>query len=221
MMKKTLGSVFAVLMLGFPLQVQASSITILNAGFESPTTGSTATPVTSWTLLGGGGGGTWNIISYTLGYWTVPAPQGMQVAWLSDAPHPGTPATLSQVLGAVLTANTVYTLSGYVGHPIGFATIDGTPGGAPTIYTASLYAGTNLLASTSGTGPSGTFAPFSFVFNSAGSPFIGQALQIQLSSNQAQTSYDAISLTTPDGGMTVLLLGMGLASLGLIRRRMA
>ena len=63
-----------------------------------------------------------------------------------------------------------------------------------TVYTVSLLAGTNVLASTSGTGPEGSFATFSVTFNSNGSSFLGQSLEIVLLT-RAQTAFDAIALT--------------------------
>jgi hypothetical protein len=49
---------------------------------------------------------------------------------------------------------------------------------------------------------------------------VGQALQIRLSSNQAQTGFDKIALSVPDGGMTLTLLGGALVALGALRRKL-
>jgi hypothetical protein len=167
----------------------AGSISIVNAGFEDPaTTSFTDSGATGWTLSGTGGG-VWNINADPLGFWNVPAPEGNQVGWLSPGPVSGGPATYSQVLSSVLQADTTYTLTGEVGHPIGEGATNGT------VYTVSLLAGTNLLASTNGTGPEGSFASFSVAFNSDGSSFLGQSLEIVLSSSAAQTAFDAIALT--------------------------
>jgi len=222
-MNKILKAAFVAASIALPLQIQATSITILNAGFESPDTTSVTTPPTSWNVSGGGAG-VWDINAFPAGFWSVGAPEGTQIAFISSAPHPGTAAALSQVLGDSLLANTIYTLSGYVGHPIGFDTSDGTPGGLPTIYTASLYAGGNLLGSTSGTGPSGTFTTFNLNFDSTGSAFVGLALEVRLESNQAQTGFDAISLQAqgvPDGGLTIMLLGMSMTGLVWMRRKVS
>jgi len=217
-MNNILKMALALASISLPLQIQAIPITVLKAAFEAPAVGLTFTPPANWTVSGGGAG-VWNINASPLGYWTVPAPEGNQIGYVSSAPSPGTPATLSQVLSDSLAANTIYTLSGFVGHPIGYD--------SGTLYSSSLYAGGNLLSSMSTTGPDGTFAPFNLVYNSSGSAFIGQALEIRLESSQAQTGFDAISLnaesvsgggSVPDVGLTILLLGMSLTSLGWIRK---
>ena len=126
----------------------STPIAILNAGFEDPPTASFGGAINDWTILGDAGA--WNINAMPLGFWTVPAPEGNQVATLVGVGVPG-PGTLSQVVG-VLAADTIYTFSGMVGHPIGFS--------SGTIYTAQLLAGGNILATTSGTGPEGSFIGF-------------------------------------------------------------
>lgn len=201
------------------LTASAAPITILNPGFELDTTTSFTTgPITDWTTTSGTAG-VWNINSDPLGFWTAPAPQGSNIAYLSQAPRPGTPSAISQVLSATLQADTKYTLSGYVGDPIGFST--------GTLSTASLFAGATLLVTESIPAPSGTFTPFSLAFDSTGLPLlVGQTLEIQLSVNEPQTGFDAIALDAtsnsgtpvPEPG-TLLLLGGGLAALGLLRRK--
>jgi hypothetical protein len=57
-------------------------------------------------------------------------------------------------------------LTGQVGHPIGFGATTGT------LHSVELLAGTNVLASISGTGPEGSFTPFQVAFDSTGSPFV-------------------------------------------------
>lgn len=214
--------------LGLPLQVEAYSITVQNAGFESPATGTIAPGApTFWTEITGGGSGAWNINAFPFGFWTVPAPEGNQIAWLSDAPgpggHPGSPATLTQVLGDTLTLNTIYKLSGRVGHPIGYDTIDGSLGGAKTVYTVSLLANGFPIGSVAGNAPAGKFKSFlvtvdsTFLFALEGFP-----LEVRLESSWAQTGFDRIALnanSVPDGGLTALLFGMGMAGIGWMRRR--
>jgi hypothetical protein len=169
-----------------------ASIAIVNPGFESPSTATfNGLAPTGWVLSGVGSGGVWNINDAPLGSWTTTAPDGNQVAYLSGV-FPGTgPGTLSQVLTSTLQANEIYTLSGQVGHPINFGSTLGTQ------YTAELVAGGNVIASTSGTGPEGSFTPFSLMFDSTGSAFVGQSLEIRLSSDQPQTAFDAIVLDGP------------------------
>ena len=217
MIRKCLPYLAAAALLIWNCPTHAGSIPIVNAGFEDPiTSGFTSSGATGWTLSGTGGG-VWNINADPLGFWTVPAPEGNQIGWLSPAPAPGGPATYSQVLSSVLQADTTYTLTGEVGHPIGFGATNGT------VYTVSLLAGTNVLASISGTGPEGSFAPFTVTFDSHGSSFVGQSLEIELSSSKAQTGFDAISLTAQSSvpePSAIVLAGTGLAALvafGLIR----
>lgn len=188
------------------------SIAIVNPGFESPTTNTTLGGApTGWTLSGPGGAGVWDINTFPAGFWTgaSPAPEGDQVAYLSDAPAPGAPSTISQFLADTLQANTLYNLSGQVGHPIGF----GTTPVVDTVYTVELFAGANFLAATSGTGPEGSFIPFLVPFDSTGSAFVGQLLQIRLSSSQAQTAYDAIELAAngavPEPSSVAVWFGIG------------
>lgn len=203
----------------FAAPVGAVPVTILNPGFES-SPAVLLGQVTDWSPTGGGSS-VWNINAAPLGFWTVPAPQGSQIGVLSSAPHPGSPASFSQVLSASLTGNTIYNLSGYVGHPLGY---DSDGAGNPTVYAAALYAGGNFLASLSGTGPAGTFTTFNLLFDSTGSAFVGQSLEIRLSSNQAQTGFDAIALdasakaAVPDGGWSAALLLVGVTSLAALRR---
>jgi hypothetical protein len=176
-------------------QAQADPIPITNPGFEDPAVSTLNNgPITGWTITGNGAG-VWNINNSPLGFWTVPAPEGNQIAYVSGNLPPFSSASISQVLSATLQDGTVYTLTGQVGHPIGFGSTAGT------IYTVALLAGDNVLASLSDTGPEGSFTDFSLMFDSTGSPFVGQALQIQLSSNQPQTGFDAIGLdASPTGG---------------------
>ncbi|MFA6560985.1 MAG: hypothetical protein WCV00_03650 [Verrucomicrobiia bacterium] len=217
-MNKILKTILVMVSIALPFQVQAIPISILNAGFESPGVGSVSTSPANWTVSGGGAG-VWNINASPSGFWTVPAPEGNQIGFVSSAPSPGSPATMSQVLSAALTADTVYTLSGLVGHPIGYA--------AGTLYSTSLYAGGHLLGSMSTTGPAGTFAPFNLTYDSSGSAFIGQALEIRLGSSQAQSGFDSIALNAegasggggvPDAGLSILLLGMSMTCLGWVRK---
>ena len=217
-MKTTLCSVLTVIALGLAGNVQAYPIAIVNPSFESPDTTSVDHTVTGWTQGGIGGSGVWDIEAYDPGppFWTVDAPDGSQVAFLSDAPAPGNASTLTQELTTLVAANTTYSLSGYVGHPVGFS----------TIYAATLYFGLTPVASTGpSTGPEGMFAPFNVVFDSTFTPgLVGEHLRIELLSVSAQTAFDAISLeaetaAVPDGGLTALLMGIGMTGLGWLRKR--
>jgi hypothetical protein len=198
-------------------------IAITNPGFEDPmVTAFNHGPIMGWTISGSGGG-VWNINSDPMGFWNVPAPEGNQIAYLSPGPAPGLPAEISQTLSATLQANTFYRLTGQVGDPLGFAMpeIAGwkkpSPAGSGTaVFTAKLFAGSNLLASTSGIPVQGSFQQFTVTFDSTGSPFLGEALKIELESSRAQTGYDEIALsaqTTPEPSSLALFLGVGLSSL--------
>lgn len=198
----------------------ATSVSIVNAGFEDPPTATYNNgPVTGWTIAGSGGG-VWNINASPLGFWTSVAPEGRQVGWMSPAPSPGSAASFTQALSDVLVGNSLYTLAGSVGHPIGYGSTP-TP---DTTYKVELLAGANVLASTSGTGPEGTFTGFTLNFDSTGSAFVGLGLTIRLSSDQAQTAFDALTLDysalAPVPLPTGAALGMaGLACLAGVRRR--
>ena len=159
----------------------STPIAIPNAGFEDPPTASFGGAINDWTILGDAGA--WNINAMPLGFWTVPAPEGNQVATLVGVGVPG-PGTLSQVVG-VLAADTIYTFSGMVGHPIGFGSTAGT------IYTAlSCWPGGNVLASNQRNGDlEGSFIPFHSRVRQRGLAVpTGMPLEVALSSNQAQSS---------------------------------
>lgn len=202
----------------------AFSVPITNGDFEAPAItvspgyNSGTNTVPGWTI-NGGTGGVWNINDFPAGplaspandFWTSDAPDGKQVGWIASAPS-SPETTLSQVLSATLQDNAIYTLTGQVGHPIGFS----------TTYTVALYAGGTLLNSISGTGPLGQFAGFSLSFNSLGSGLVGQALEIRLTSANAQTAFDSITLTgTPEPGSLIVwsLVAMSICGSSWLRNR--
>ena len=196
--------------LGEATPANADLLPIVNAGFESPpTTTFNAGPITGWTISGSGAG-VWNINNDPLGFWNVHAPEGNQIAFVSPSDNPG-PAAISQTLADTLQANTVYTLSAEVGQPNGFT---------PT-FTIELLAGSNVLASFSGTGPQGSFQKYQVSFDSAGSPFLGESLGIRLESSQAQTGFDEVTLNAtsataavPEPSSRTMVLSLG--ALGLL-----
>lgn len=206
-----------VLLFGIPASAEAVPIAIKNSGFENPPTSSFIPgAITGWTIAGSGAG-VWNINPVSgnpLGFWTTPAPEGNQIGFVArEIPTPG-PASIAQVLSDTLQANSLYTLTGQVGHPIGF----GMSANPDTVYTVELLAGNTILSTLSGTGPEGSFIPFQLTFNSTGSPFIGQALQIRLSSTQAQTGFDDIALNATPVPEPSTLCFIATGFLGLLGR---
>lgn len=163
---------------------EADAILINNPSFENDVLvdGDFIASISGWTISGTGGG-TWNINSTPL-FWNTAAPDGNQVGFATDASLAGS-ASISQVLSASLAANSEYTLSVFVGHPTDYV----------TSYSIDLYAGGNLLATKSGTGPEGSFQLESLTFDSSGSAFIGQQLEIRLYSDSPQTAFDSVSLS--------------------------
>ncbi len=171
--------------------------------------------IPGWTLTGVSGG-VWNINANPSGYFPADAaPEGNQIGFLAGTYGTG-PSSFSQVLSATLANNTLYTLTGEVGHPS-----DQVNGSFDAVITVELLAGTNVLASMNPIGPQGSFAPFTLTFNSGVSAYAGLPLQIVLSSNQPQSDFDNLAL---DGSAvplppTVLLLASGLLGLGLMRQK--
>ncbi len=172
-----------------PALAHAVPVAVTNPSFEEVvvTPGGTGA-ASGWVLSGTGGGGVWNYSPFGTTYFDVPAPGGVQVGYLSSGPTPGSAATFDQTVGVVLS-NTIYTLTGYAGHPKSGTFEVGT------IYTAELLAnGVTVLASVANNGPLGNFELFSTTFNSTSSAFVGAPLSIRLTSNKAQTEFDLIAL---------------------------
>jgi len=170
----------------------AAPVEIINPSFEQPTViqddGFRTVPslITGWAIeLSTGTVGVWNILPGR--FYNVTAPVGSQIAFIGGSDR-GSGAAISQVLAATLQASTVYTLSGLVGHPLGLGASNST------LFTAELFAGSTLLASTTGVGGDGSFLPFSFRFDSTGSFLTDQPLKIRLSSNKPQVGFDNIQL---------------------------
>jgi hypothetical protein len=179
--------------------LHADSLTIANPGFEAFPLGQSTfsthigtgvvvqvlsgNPIPGWTLSGHGG--TWHPdgSSYPGG-----APEGVNVAWLEYESIHST--ILSQVLGDVLTADTVYTLSVKVGRRLDYPL-------AP--FRVQLLAGGELLnEGTLDIIPAGTFQTVAVTFAApADHPQLGQALEIRLTADGAnlqQVNFDDVKL---------------------------
>ena len=193
-------------------QVRAASIFIANNSFENPIvttpsgfnfrTGSAG----GWTFTGPQQGFADPVAAHSAGgSWYGPSPtiipNGSQIAWSNGG-------TISQTLSDTLQANTVYTLSAFVGNRLGL----NFPG-----YNIELYAGGNLLASDNSVTPAdGSFAAVTASYTSGISVTPGQALEIRLTSLsgfQSQTNFDNITLdaaSIPEPSAILGLLGFGL-----------
>jgi hypothetical protein len=192
-------------------QVKAALLTVANNSFETPIVPSlsggsiSATgPSGGWTFAGGPQGffnpSLGETFSPGFGYGPSPTlPDGTQVAYSNGG-------TISQTLTATLQANTVYTLGVHVGRRQNVAFAG---------YNIELYAGGNLLVSNSGVTPDpGSFEYVTVDYTSGVSnPFLGQALQIRLTSLGTQANFDNITLdaaSIPEPSAILGLLGFGL-----------
>ena len=226
----------------------AGSIAITNASFESPSTTTqvvgfvTGAPVVDgWNLIVntgsyGSGGGVYNPYQFQgpnafyLGANNLTNPAnggsgfsgivGENLAFIYQV---NAGSGFSQTLGAVLTANTSYTLTVAEGHR------NGTSNGAATLGSQiKLFAGNTLIASsTDHTGPvSGTFADQTAILadSSLFSSLYGQTLSIEIlttqnwsTTNQASdwdnVRLEATTVSVPEP-RSILLAGVG--ALGLI-----
>jgi PEP-CTERM motif len=198
----------------------ATTLTIINPSFELPavTMGGLQTGATGWDILGPNtDSGVWNIEDAPLGFWNTPVPglDGNQVAYLASGFSPaggGLAQTLS-CSACSLDPGFLYTLTGVVGVP----KLESSTTPSPN-YLISLWAGSNLLGSISGSGPERTLAPFTLLVKGSDfSRFTGQQLRIELFSDGPQTAVDALALqataAVPEPG-SVALFAVGIGLLG-------
>jgi hypothetical protein len=194
-------------------QAQAAEISIANASFESPEafgSGGNIQP-DNWALVQGGGN-VWNINDFPDGFWNELAPDGKQVLSVIGPPftNPAVPGIYRQTLSATFAADTIYTLSGQTGAPLGNGQ-----------YIVSLLAGALPVGAANGTAPDKVFGRFSIQLDTRLRPeLVGQPIGIELRSNVRYTAFDLIELDAvfiPEPG-TLLLAAVGLAA-AMVRRR--
>lgn len=209
--------------------LSATPITIQNPSFETqvadPASGLTlyGTPIDSWVSTDVHETGQWDINAFPYGCWSVGAPDGKQIAY---AAYLKTNHGISQVLSDNVQANTIYTLTGYVG-----ACIDPANPAGPSKYavpqTISLLANNGVtdtvLSSSTFVPPAGTFQLFTLTFNSTGSSAVGQALKISLIASAAQVGWDDIkldaSLVPEPSSILLAAIGCSTALYSVAKRR--
>jgi hypothetical protein len=140
---------------------EAAPIAITNPGFESPAQvpgGVGSGVATGWTVSGTAG--VWYPSSGPAGGFNTAVPQGNQILYAGYT----TAGDVSQTLAATVQANTIYTLSFFLGQRNDGVSTNG--------YSVSLEAnGTTVLASdTLGLPAAGTFIQRTITFNSGANP---------------------------------------------------
>ncbi len=213
----------------------AGPITVLNPSFESPALaapGDSNGPgggIDSWTTNSSGAAaaaGVWYLPDAP--YFTVPAPNGNQVAFI----YTGTGATgsgsIAQTTGSLFQSATNYTLSFYVGQ---LALAGGIP--YPGTVDAILYEGStsNVLATFPVTAPlsgPGSFQLDSFTFAAGINPYASGDIGIEFSvagGSNSMATFDNVSLNASAIASSIpepasfLFLGAGLLGFAALRRR--
>jgi hypothetical protein len=172
--------------------IYADWITIVNASFEDPVLPGNTTGTwgewPGWSLFGDSPGSVWNI-NGSNSFWNTAAPDGNNVGYLAGTDAPGQTAEAFQSLGVNIQDNSIYNLSVFVGHPLGYGSTLGSQ------YIIQLWAANTVIASTIGTGPEGSFTEVQLSYDSTGSSYLGQELRIRLVSTREQTAFDALRLS--------------------------
>jgi len=162
-----------------------TALSIINPGFESDilAAGAATTDVfaAGWTCAAVPSGGCGAFHPQAAQFGSVP--EGVNVAYSNGG-------TISQVLAATLSSNTLYTLTVKVGKRLDL----NFPG-----YVIQLMAGNTVLAQDNSTvsPASGAFLSSTITYQSPVSgPLLGQNLKIVLLANGIQGIFDAVSLST-------------------------
>ena len=206
----------AVALLALPPGVMAYSISIVNPSFELPDClagdcfglSYSSADIDGWSSTAGSGWGVFNpgmVGDPALTAYGNAIPDGSdQVAYSAGA-------IIFQILAAVLTADTEYTLT----FDSGRRPDTDFPG-----YVVRLVAGASVLASVSAAAGSQTdpFVTRSLTYTAtAGSPYLGSALRIELESEGNQSNFDNVRLTgrslnpaPAPGTLLLALLGSGM-----------
>jgi hypothetical protein len=203
--------------------LSAATIAITNPSFEAdnlaPGGIQNSAPFGWADFLGNGLAGAWHPDA---AYFNLPVPDGNSVLFVS---YLGTASRARQTLDAVLEANTLYTLTYYVGRRLDLPL---------NAYAVMLTAGGGMIASDSGGNPTaGNFVMRSFSFATGEFPDgLGTILGIDVdaagqSPNGGQAVFDAFSLTAvstlesgaPEPSTFFLMGGAMLAAAGWSRRR--
>jgi hypothetical protein len=200
---------------------QASSITIENSSFESPTLpcsgsihrldGDFITLADDWNITKTGVGaeaGEWHPLSH---YSPMLIPDGNQVMFLYHI------SSMEQTLSDVLAPETTYNFSVYVGH----RSDEHFPS-----YSVELLAGNTTIASVSNYDPgSGLWGLLTFQYTSTASDPIGQHLGIRFEDSDAvgQVNFDKVQLSASSTAVpepaSLSLLCSGIIGLAVLRKK--
>ncbi len=202
-------------------------ITVTNSSFETasgPWDGTVDTiglynySITEWNTTGSDG--TWiPNLNYSPEFFTPSlVPDGTHVAWSNGG-------VISQALDVTLSSTGTYTLTVYVGRRNDFWPTPAFPNFPYLIglFTGASFDGTNVLVSNYEPVNQGNWKAVTLTFTPQSGDPIGQQLGIFLYSAGTQVDFDKVSLTRSYEGVPIpasaLLLGSGLAGLGLLRMR--